>query len=79
MAAATPDLLLAMAISSQVSSFVSWGFGDTGHGLHAVGGGGALTRSSSYVHTLVARPTGAAFQIPLPLRPGSGCSQVPIN
>ena len=40
MAAATPDLLLAMAINSQVSGFVSWGFGDMGVGLHWVGGGG---------------------------------------
>lgn len=34
MAAATLDLLLAMAISSQVSGFVSQGFGDMGGGLH---------------------------------------------
>lgn len=34
MAAATLDLLLAMAISSQVSGIVSWGFGDMGGGLH---------------------------------------------
>lgn len=44
MAAATLDLLLAMAISSQVSGFVSWGFGDMGRGLHGGGGGGGRGR-----------------------------------
>ena len=59
MAAATLDLLLAMAISSQVSGFVSWGFGDMGRGLHGGGGGGAgavLKRTSSHLGPFTDQP-----------------------
>lgn len=48
MAAATLDLLLAMAISSQVSGFVPQGSGDMGGGLHW-GGGGPLRRTNSCI------------------------------
>lgn len=51
MAAATPDLLLAMAISSQVSGFVSWVFGDTGGRLHWGEGG-----EGEPAHTYHTRP-----------------------
>lgn len=44
MAAATPDLLLAMAINSQVSVFDSWGVGNMGGGLH-LGEGEPLKRA----------------------------------
>lgn len=50
MAAATLDLLLAMAISSQVSVFVSRGFGSTGDGLHWRGGGRIPKESTARTH-----------------------------